>query len=104
MWLYDRVEEKSGFLSIERLFESLESLESSETWSRSYADELTSARATATISSGSELSSRNGMRCRGILLGSHLLCSTDLYVDRIATGGLNPLQIVRSSIFIEEDF
>jgi hypothetical protein len=52
MWLYDRVEEKSGFLSIERLFESLESLESSETWSRSYADELTSARATATISSG----------------------------------------------------
>src|SRR5580700_9056962 len=49
MWLYDKVEEKSGFLSIERLFESLES---SETWSRSYADELTSARATATISSG----------------------------------------------------
>ncbi len=44
------------------------------------------------------------MRLRATFLGSHFLCSTGYYVDRTAVGGLNRLQIVRPSIFIEEDF
>ena len=51
-----------------------------------------------------ESCSWNAMRLRATFLGSHFLRSTGYYVDRTAVGGLNRLQIVRPSIFIEEDF
>jgi hypothetical protein len=56
------------------------------------------------ISSGSQLSGWNAMRLRATFLGGQFLCSLGYYVDRIASGGLNRLQIVRPSIRIEEDF